>query len=163
MTIIKSEIDVVPSVAGPGLSPFADYANSSEFSDIRFRINKTTHFYGHKAILSAMSPWFKALFTSGMRETYESVIDIDDTDPALFARLLSYCYTFTLDIQSVNDAQAILEAADRFQLYKLREEALRYMRQEITQANIWDIWAWAGQFFFYFETWREKYNSKISK
>ncbi|KAI9490531.1 hypothetical protein BDB00DRAFT_837547 [Zychaea mexicana] len=144
MTIIKSEIDIVPSVVGPGLSPFADYANSPEFSDIRFCIKATgTLFYGHKAILSAMSPWFKAIFTSGMRESYESVIDIEGVDPAIFSRLLHYCYTFSMDIQSVTDAQAILKAADQFQLTKLRDEALRYMRQEITESNIWDIWAWS--------------------
>ena len=145
MTIIQSEVDVVPSVIGPGVSPFADYADSSEFSDIRFRIKPMgTLFYGHKAILSAMSPWFKALFTSGMRESFESIIDIDCVDPVIFSRLLHYCYTFSLDIQSVQDARAILEAADRFQLRRLRDEALRYMRQEMTEANIWDIWAWAG-------------------
>ncbi|KAI9247513.1 hypothetical protein BDA99DRAFT_526080 [Phascolomyces articulosus] len=147
MTIIKSEIDIVPHVVAPGVSPFADYANSPEFSDIRFRIKPTgTLFYGHKAILSAMSPWFKALFTSGMRESYESVIDIDCVDTTIFSRLLHYCYTFNMDIQSVMDARAILEAADRFQLVRLRDEALRYMRQEITESNIWDIWAWSDMY-----------------
>ncbi|KAG2218185.1 hypothetical protein INT45_003611 [Circinella minor] len=144
MTIIKSEVDTIPTVIGPGLSPFADYADSSEFSDIRFRIKPTgTLFYGHKVILSAMSPWFKSLFTSGMRESFESIIDIDCVDPNIFSRLLHYCYTFSLDIQSVEDARNILEAADRFQLSRLRDEALRYMRQEITESNIWDIWAWS--------------------
>ncbi|ORZ02551.1 hypothetical protein BCR43DRAFT_13249 [Syncephalastrum racemosum] len=170
MIILKSEVDPLPPIAAPGLSPFASYFNSPEFADVQLQVTPSFEddkeddvpsapdevrnaisqdnpiFYGHKNILSAMSPMFRALFTSGMRESYESVITIQGVDAAVFTRLLRYCYTFDIQLHSVRDAYGILEAADRFQITAVREEALRYMRQEITHDNVWEIWSWADKF-----------------
>lgn len=167
--ILKSEVDPLPPIAAPGLSPFANYFNSPEFADVQLQVTPSLTgvneddasstseeakcaisqdrpiIYGHKNILSAMSPMFKALFTSGMRESYESVITIHGVETGAFTRLLRYCYTFDIQFQSVRDAYAILEVADRFQVTAVREEALRYMRQEITHDNVWEIWSWAGK------------------
>lgn len=92
-----------------------------------------------------MSPWFRGLFSSGMRESFENVIDVQDVSAEIFSRLLQYCYTFNVNIHSVQDAQDLLEAADQFQMVTVREEALRYMRQEINETNVWNIWSWAGK------------------
>jgi hypothetical protein len=39
----------------------------------------------------------------------------------------------------------MIEAADRFQLENLREIAFQFIRQEINENNIWDIWECAGK------------------
>lgn len=142
-------MDLIPPVAAPGRSPFANYFDSPEFSDIHFRVqdcdSKERLFRGHKNILAAMSPWFRGLFSSGMRESFENVIDVQGVSAEIFSRLLQYCYTFNVNIHSVQDAQDLLEAADQFQMVTVREEALRYMRQEINETNVWNIWSWAGK------------------
>lgn len=155
LTVLKSEVDQISPVIAPGCSPFASLANSAEFSDVRLQVTESEDdstvlqqqqtFYGHKNILSAMSPWFKALFTSGMRESFEDVVTVIGVNPEIFGRVLRYCYTFNCNIRSVRDAQDILAAADRFQVLNLREQALQYMRLQITNSNIWDIWSSASK------------------
>ncbi|KAI9311576.1 hypothetical protein BX666DRAFT_1996463 [Dichotomocladium elegans] len=147
ISITKSEVDPGMAVIGPRVSPFASYFNSPELSDIQFIVRDITPagedrrlFYGHKMVLSSMSSYFKCMFTSGLRETYEEKITIEGIRPDIFERILRYCYTFDADIPSITVAEQLLKAADRLELGSLREEAFRFLRQELTEFNVWRIW-----------------------
>jgi hypothetical protein len=154
ITILKSEVASTLALdmlkASP---PFARYIDSAEFSDIAFRVieqeclSKDTGklFHGHKNILAAVSPWFHMLFTNGMRESQQQEIMISGVKHPIFYRLLKYCYTFEIDMDGVEDAYEMLKASDQFQIVNIREEALRYLRQELNEDNIWDIWECAGK------------------
>ncbi|KAI8883031.1 hypothetical protein K501DRAFT_333651 [Backusella circina FSU 941] len=144
ITILKSEIDRLDT---PQLiTPFSRFIDSAEFSDITFRVHEHEQdeegrvFFGHKNILAAMSPWFNMLFTSGMKESHQKEIRVCGVQHDIFLRLLTYCYTFNVDIHSVSDGYEMIEAADRFQLDNVREIAFQYLRQEMSENNIWDIW-----------------------
>ncbi|KAK4513095.1 DNA polymerase delta small subunit Cdc1 [Mucor velutinosus] len=108
--------------------------------------NKVRVFHGHKNILAAISPWFHMLFTNGMRESLQNEITISGVQHDIFYRLLKYCYTFKMDINGVTDAYEMLRASDRFQIVNIREEALCYLRQELDEHNIWDIWECADMY-----------------
>ncbi|CEP14884.1 hypothetical protein [Parasitella parasitica] len=181
ITILKSEMNnkaAIPTIS----PPFSRYIDSSEFSDVSFRVveqdddldyaaakaNKRdsslciesgteqqandTHvkkdrvFHGHKNILAAISPWFHVLFTNGMKESLQNEITITGVKHDIFYRLLKYCYTFKMDIDGVTDAYEMLRASDRFQIVNIREEALCYLRQELDEHNIWDIWECADMY-----------------
>lgn len=107
---------------------------------------KVRVFHGHKNILAAISPWFHMLFTNGMRESLQNEITISGVKHDIFHRLLKYCYTFKMDIDDVTDAYEMLRASDRFQIVNIREEALCYLRQELDEDNIWDIWECADMY-----------------
>jgi hypothetical protein len=130
--------------------PFARYIDSQEFSDVSFQVFEQEHegesrvFYGHKNILAAISPWFQILFTNGMKESGQHEIKIHGVQHLTFHRLLSYCYSFKITIEGVQDAYEMLKASDRFQIIHIREEALRYLRRELNEENIWNIWDYAG-------------------
>jgi hypothetical protein len=106
---------------------------------------KVRIFHGHKNILAAISPWFHMLFTNGMQESQQQEIKIIGVQHAIFYRLLKYCYAFEIDMDNVNDAYEMLRASDRFQIVPIREETLGYLRQELNEDNIWDIWECAGK------------------
>ncbi|CAO3630279.1 unnamed protein product [Mucor fragilis] len=108
--------------------------------------DKVRVFHGHKNILAAISPWFHMLFTNGMRESLQDEITISGVKHDIFHRLLKYCYTFKMDIDGVTDAYEMLRASDRFQIINIREEALCYLRQELDENNIWDIWECADMY-----------------
>ncbi|KAL9558374.1 hypothetical protein PS6_001341 [Mucor atramentarius] len=182
ITILKSEMNNKAAIP-PITPPFSRYIDSSEFSDVSFRVieqdedleyankinkrdsslykeialdsqdsqdesdtNKVRVFHGHKNILAAISPWFHMLFTNGMRESLQNEITITGVKHDIFYRLLRYCYTFKMDIDGVTDAYEMLRASDRFQIVNIREEALCYLRQELDENNIWDIWECADMY-----------------
>lgn len=108
---------------------------------------KVRIFHGHKNILAAISPWFNIIFTNGMKESLQNEITVSGVKHDIFHRLLKYCYTFKIEMDGVDDAYELLKASDRFQISNIREECLRYLRQELNEENIWDIWECAGKFF----------------
>lgn len=151
ITILKSEVHTMtPNNLMETTPPFARYINSQEFSDVSFLVYEQDHegesrlFHGHKNILAAISPWFQMLFTNGMKESGQHEIKIHGVQHATFYRLLSYCYSFKINIEGVHDAYEMLKASDRFQIKFIREEALRYLRRELNEDNIWEIWDYAG-------------------
>ncbi|KAI9365239.1 hypothetical protein BD770DRAFT_378098 [Pilaira anomala] len=170
ITILKSEVNNMTAATSTDIvtaSPFSRYIDSKEFSDISFKVieedsnsnakEEEDHendddceniriFHSHKNILSAISPWFRIIFTNGMKESLQNEITISDVKHDTFYRLLKYCYTFKIDIDGVDDAYEMLKASDRFQINNIREESLRYLRQELSEDNIWDVWECADTY-----------------
>lgn len=106
------------------------FFNDEEFSDVTF-IVQGQKVYGHKMVLSIVSDCFRAMFTSGFRESDSMEIDIPDCSYEAFLATLLYIYTGTppkLDPQGSEDREAclnraveILELADRFFLDHLKQ------------------------------------------
>lgn len=137
--VIEEEVEKWESISGAG-------DDKSETITVDDKTKQTVRtFYGHKNFLAANSPWFDIIFTNGMKESLENEITISGVKRDIFYRLLKYCYTFKIDIDGVRDAYEVLKAADRFQISNIRQECLRYLRQEINEENVWDIWECAGK------------------
>ncbi|RUS21069.1 hypothetical protein BC938DRAFT_475470 [Jimgerdemannia flammicorona] len=150
----------------PASHPFARLVNNPMFSDITFRVVEDpssptspspntattlspseTIVHAHKSILAASSSWFEALFTNGMRETYESEITLESVDHVVFLQLLRYCYTLQIpQIRSRREAERLLALADRFEVIPVREECLRFLRIELALNNVWSTWATADKY-----------------
>nr|TKV94019.1 hypothetical protein SEVIR_9G249800v2 [Setaria viridis] len=85
-------------------------------ADVTFLVLGET-FAGHRCVLAARSPVFDALLFGPMKEgtATESCIRIDDMLPQVFQSLLHFIYT-----DSATMAQHLLEAADRYDLQRLK-------------------------------------------
>ncbi|KAI9477863.1 MAG: hypothetical protein EXX96DRAFT_618792 [Benjaminiella poitrasii] len=156
--------------------PFNDYIDSTEFSDISFRIfeheedsdsvisekandndsvmseeegnvETSNIIHAHKVILAAASPWFKMLFTNGMKESSKEVINLYEVPFDVFKRLIRYCYTYELEVKDLNDAYEVLRVADRFQLTKTYKGIFNTIRQEINIENVWEVWDCAAKYY----------------
>jgi len=69
---------------------------SENHSDIRFYFKATDEYiHAHKAILSARSQYFNAMFRreSGMKESKNSVIEINDYGKDIFSLMLEFIYS----------------------------------------------------------------------
>ena len=88
------------------------------------------------------------MLTNGMKETFEDEIQLCQTDHSAFLSLLTFIYTFNVNITSLCDAENLLALADRFAIVPVREECLRYFRLELNFDNVWGIWAIAGKLKF---------------
>ncbi|DAZ94414.1 TPA: hypothetical protein N0F65_003443 [Lagenidium giganteum] len=97
---------------------FRNLIDNEEFSDVRFIIEgRAVHC--HRAILAARSDHFRAMFTSGMRESRENEISLSHIRVPVFLALLEYIY-----VDSVNAgpemAIELFAAADLYTLDRLK-------------------------------------------
>ncbi|XP_047456466.1 kelch-like protein 6 [Mugil cephalus] len=72
----------------------------------------------HRAILAAASQYFRAMFCSGLKESYEERVDIKGLDSGTMRSLLEYTYTSRILLTHSN-VQGILEAASQFQFLRV--------------------------------------------
>ncbi|XP_057318380.1 speckle-type POZ protein B-like [Microplitis mediator] len=104
---------------------FKELYDSKINSDVIFVVGNQK-FNAHKIILSARSPVFLAMFTHEMKEKRDNEVTIPDIEPEIFNKLLEFIYTD--DINNLDmDAASLLEAANKYQLLKLKslcEESL---------------------------------------
>lgn len=104
------------------------FFNDEDFSDVTFLV-QGRRVHGHKMVLSIVSDCFRAMFTSGFRETDSIEIEIQDCSYDAFLAVMEYVYTGqtskvdpTLGIDvNVNQVVEILELADRFILDHLKQ------------------------------------------
>ena len=78
--------------------------NQNVFSDVIFLVDGK-QIYAHKAILSAQCDHFRAMFTSGMKESSQTQIEIKDWSYNSYALLMEYLYTGS--IQNFNPTVAL--------------------------------------------------------
>ncbi|PVH31846.1 hypothetical protein PAHAL_9G247000 [Panicum hallii] len=102
---------------------------SGQGADVRFLVGGKT-FSAHRCVLAARSRVFNAQLFGAMREAIaseESVIQIDGMAPQVFESLLHFIYTDSLlEMEGLDEAAAaamaqhLLEAADRYDLQRLK-------------------------------------------
>jgi len=107
--------------------------STNEGSNICFVINGQ-EIKAHKLIISARSPVFAAMFTSGMKENLVNRVDIEDVSPDVFQALLHFIYTDQVDFAEV-DAKDLLIAANKYLLPLLKFQCQESLSQSLTKEN----------------------------
>lgn len=89
----------------------------------------------HRAILSAVSPYFKALFTNSLKggktETTEVIISVPGE---IFSLILDYAYTGTCNVNADNVEQ-LLPLADQFEVLGIIQLCCQFLLQELRPEN----------------------------
>lgn len=99
--------------------PFYTFSNADRekgvFCDVIFKVNDQ-EFPAHRLILAAQSPVFKALFTSGMQESQQRMIELQE-DKTHFALFLNALYTQNpvMPCSELNDLFVYAELANKYQ------------------------------------------------
>ena len=112
------------------------FFNDEDFSDVTFVV-QGQKVYGHKMVLSIVSDCFRAMFTTGFRESQAMEIEIPDCSYEAFLAVMEYIYTGQTPKMDITPAGAgtangvrdinlsriveILELADRFFLDHLKQ------------------------------------------
>lgn len=95
-------------------------------------------FRAHKAVLSACSDYFRAMFTDNMLEARQNEICLNGISAKGFSLLLEYAYTARLAL-NLSNVQDVLEAASHVQMIKCIEACSIYLQSQIDLDNCVDI------------------------
>ena len=111
----------------------AKFLSSTTIGDVTFIVGRK-EFQAHKAILSARSPVFAAMFQHDMKEAALNRVDIVGIDPGVFQALLRFIYTDQVDL-TVENATGLLAAANRYFLDLLKWRCEKFLAQNLSMMN----------------------------
>jgi len=100
----------------------------------------------HRAILSACSPYFRALFTNGMTESAQSEVFIPGIDKLTMNHVIEYAYTHNTKIDSRN-VEHLLPAADQFHVLGLLKACCHFLLNSFDENNVVGIRNFARAYF----------------
>ncbi len=104
-----------------------------QFTDLVLKV-EGKDFYCHRAILIAISPYFRAMLTSDMKESIEEEVTLHDLNAENFKRLLDFVYTCRLYLNDEN-AQEIMELACFLQLLPAISACGLYLKDQLATSN----------------------------
>lgn len=99
-------------------------------------------FRAHKIVLISASPYFKAMFLSGLAESHKDAVILQNIDPDAFGAILDMIYDGKIVI-SIGSVQAILCAASMFQIDHLKEACSKFMAKQLSAHNCLGIKSFA--------------------
>lgn len=109
------------------------FVKCSQFADVTFAVEGEL-IPAHKAILCGRSEHFRAMFTSGMRESQAEVIDVHDITLPAFNALLNYLYSGVVEITEDNVVE-LLMISNQYTLTHLQEQCECYVEKGIYKDN----------------------------
>ncbi|CAA9999827.1 unnamed protein product [Nesidiocoris tenuis] len=112
-------------------------------TDVKLIVNSET-FEAHKLMLAAASPYFKAMFTGGLKESQCSEVTLHGICPSIMGRLLSFIYTGQIQITELAVCQ-ILPAASMLQITDVIKACCIFLERQLSPINALGIAGFAEQ------------------
>ncbi|XP_008187671.1 ring canal kelch homolog [Acyrthosiphon pisum] len=111
------------------------------FCDIRFETDDGTLVFGHKNVLIAASPYFRAMFDH-FDESNKDLVNIRELDSLVLQILVDYIYTGEF-IATKENVQVLLPAANILQLDFVSAACAEFLEKQLDASNCLGIWAFA--------------------
>lgn len=99
-------------------------------------------FHAHRCVLASLSDYFNAMFSGDLSESKQTHVKISSVDANTMKLVVDYAYTSELNITDHN-VQAVLTAANLFNIQPLKEACSRYMEWQMEEFNCIGILSFA--------------------
>ncbi|GIY89812.1 TD and POZ domain-containing protein 1-like [Caerostris extrusa] len=121
---------------------FSSLHSESFLSDVKLKTNASTH-PAHKAVLSARSPVFKAMFLTEMKEKSGQCVEIPDLDDETVRLMLQFMYTADLPDLRWNTACRLYQAADKYEILSLKKTSSSFLVSNLSVINACELLAFS--------------------
>ncbi|XP_050438382.1 kelch-like protein diablo [Adelges cooleyi] len=115
------------------LAEFNVMRRHRELCDIALRVNNRK-IYAHRIVLSACSPYFRAMFVGNLIESRQTEVTIRDIEEPAMELLVEFCYTARITIEESN-VQSLLPAACLLQLPEIQDVCCEFLRRQLDPTN----------------------------
>ncbi|XP_046864769.1 kelch-like protein diablo [Xenia sp. Carnegie-2017] len=112
---------------------FHGLRENDELCDITLLVNDKT-IKAHKIILSAASPYFKAMFTGGLSECDKNCITMHQIDGNSLVQIIQFFYTSEMKINKEN-VQNLLSAASLLQVSSVLDGCCEFFKRNLSDDN----------------------------
>ncbi|XP_067016074.1 kelch-like protein 12 [Acropora muricata] len=111
------------------LSKCAQFREQGEFIDVRLKVGED-EFAAHRIVLAANSDYFHAMFSHGMKESNQEVIELKDENISVAAIkiVIDSMYSGEINVNDENVFEALI-AADHLQVAGVVEQCIKYIIQ----------------------------------
>ena len=116
------------------------YLNAND-SDIVFII-EGERIYAHKFVLILRCQYFRLMFSSGLKESIEKEIQLNETPLSAFKNVLNYIYTgrVKLNDKKIEDIVEILCLGHCYELEDLVSHLVSYIESSVSAENIYEVY-----------------------
>jgi len=118
------------------LSKCAQFRDEGQFIDVRLKVREDI-FPAHRIVLAANSDYFHAMFTHGMKESNQEVIELKDESisPDALKIVMDSIYTGDLRVNEENVFE-VLAAADHLQVTSVVQQCCDFLKREFIQLRL---------------------------
>lgn len=88
----------------------------------------------HRAVLSACSSYFLAMFTHELLESEQETVEIKDMDPDILSTLVDFAYTGHITV-TVENVQEVLSAASLLQISHVQNLCCEFLKKQLDATN----------------------------
>lgn len=110
-----------------------DMRHQGQLCDVKIIVNNLV-FHAHRIILAACSPYFRAMFTSNMKESTGPEVVLHDLHAKAIEAIIDFAYTHKLAITSEN-AHSLLAASSILQIFRIQTECCEYLSNHLDVFN----------------------------
>ena len=118
------------------LSKCAQFRDEGQFINVRLKVREDI-FPAHRIVLAANSDYFHAMFTDGMKESNQEVIELKDESisPDALKIVMDSIYTGDLRVNKENVFE-VLTAADHLQVTTVVQQCCDFLKREFVQHRL---------------------------
>ncbi len=102
-------------------------------------------FPAHKCVLSAASPYFRAMFTSELKEKESNLVELQDAKSTTISDVLQFIYTSKASIDCSN-AQDLVIIADYLIIPSLKTKAALFLEASLNASNCLALESFASRY-----------------
>ncbi|KAK9503759.1 hypothetical protein O3M35_010250 [Rhynocoris fuscipes] len=114
---------------------------SSQFCDVEI-VAGSTVIKAHRSVLSASSPYFKAMFSTGLVEAEKDRIEIHYVEPKILTAIIDFIYSGEMSLCQEN-VQDLIVAGDMLELKEVVHGCTEFLKNELHVTNAVGIFRFA--------------------